>query len=53
MLVPAPWRGAFGAGETLQNWHDATTVGRAAAIGKTALVGTQMAVDRISKVRRH
>ena len=50
MLVPAPWQAAFGQATkpykigTLQPLS-----GAAAAGGKTALVGTQMAVDRINK----
>src|SRR5438067_6737802 len=50
MLVPAPWQAAFGQATkpykigTLQPLS-----GAAAAGGKTGIVGTQMAVDRINK----
>src|SRR5216684_2330008 len=49
MLVPAPWRAAFGQAKpykigTLQPLSGAGAVG-----GKTALVGVQMAADRINK----
>ena len=49
MLVPAPWRGAFGAEKPYKIGTMQPLSGAAAAIGKTALVGTQMAVDRINK----
>jgi branched-chain amino acid transport system substrate-binding protein len=49
MLVPAPWRAAFGAEKPYKIGTMQPLSGAAAAIGKTALVGTQMAVDRINK----
>jgi branched-chain amino acid transport system substrate-binding protein len=49
MLVPAPWRGSFGAEKPYKIGTMQPLSGAAAAIGKTALVGTQMAVDRINK----
>src|SRR5260221_512530 len=49
MLGPAPWREAFGAAKPYKIGALQPLSGAAAAIGKTALVGTQMAVDRINK----
>lgn len=49
MLVPAPWRGAFGQAKPLKIGALQPLSGAGAAGGKTALVGTQMAVDRINK----
>ncbi len=49
MLVPAPWRDAFGQAKPLKIGTLQPLSGAAAAGGKTALVGTQMAVDRINK----
>jgi len=49
MLVPAPWRDAFGAAKPLKMATMQPLSGTAAAGGKTALVGVQMAVDRINK----
>src|SRR5213080_1957641 len=49
MLVPAPWRAAFGQAKPLRIGTLQPLSGSAAAGGKTALVGTQMAVDRINK----
>jgi branched-chain amino acid transport system substrate-binding protein len=49
MLVPAPWRAVFGAAKPYKVGTMQPLSGAAAAIGKTALVGTQMAVDRINK----
>jgi branched-chain amino acid transport system substrate-binding protein len=49
MLVPAPWRVAFGAEKPYKIGTMQPLSGAAAAIGKTALVGSQMAVDRINK----
>jgi branched-chain amino acid transport system substrate-binding protein len=49
MLVPAPWRQAFGQAKPLKIGTLQPLSGAAAAGGKTALVGTQMAVDRINK----
>jgi branched-chain amino acid transport system substrate-binding protein len=49
MLVPAPWRSAFGQAKPYKMGTLQPLSGTAAAGGKTALVGTQMAVDRINK----
>jgi branched-chain amino acid transport system substrate-binding protein len=49
MLVPAPWRAAFGAEKPYKIGTLQPLTGPAAAGGKTALVGLQMAVDRINK----
>ncbi|MGH6814588.1 MAG: ABC transporter substrate-binding protein [Hyphomicrobiaceae bacterium] len=49
MLVPAPWRAAFGQAKPFKIGTLQPLSGAAAAGGKTALVGTQMAVDRINK----
>jgi branched-chain amino acid transport system substrate-binding protein len=49
MLVPAPWQGAFGQAKPYKIGTLQPLSGAAAAGGKTALVGTQMAVDRINK----
>lgn len=49
MLVPAPWRAAFGAAKAYKIGSQQPLSGAAAAGGKTALVGLQMAVDRINK----
>jgi len=49
MLVPPPWRGAFGAAKPYKIGSMQPLSGAAAAIGQTALVGSQMAVDRINK----
>jgi len=49
MLVPAPWRAAFGAAKPYKIGTEQPLSGNAAAGGKTALVGVQMAVDRINK----
>jgi branched-chain amino acid transport system substrate-binding protein len=49
MLVPAPWREAFGQAKPLKIGSEQPLSGAAAAGGKTALVGLQMAVDRINK----
>ena len=48
MLVPAPWRAAFGAERPYKIGSFQSLSGAAAAGGKTALVGLQMAVDRIN-----
>ena len=48
MLVPAPWREAFGQAKPYKIGTTQPLSGAAAAGGKTALVGTQMAVDRIN-----
>jgi branched-chain amino acid transport system substrate-binding protein len=49
MLVPAPWRTAFGAAKPYKIGSLQPLSGGAAVGGKTALVGIQMAVDRINK----
>ena len=49
MLVPAPWREAFGQAKPYKLGVMQPLTGTAAAGGKTALVGTMMAVDRINK----
>jgi branched-chain amino acid transport system substrate-binding protein len=49
MLVPAPWRAAFGQAKPYKIGTLQPLSGLAAAGGKTALVGVQMAVDRINK----
>ncbi len=49
ILVPASWRAAFGAEKPYKIGSLQPLSGAAAAGGKTALVGLQMAVDRINK----
>jgi branched-chain amino acid transport system substrate-binding protein len=49
LLVPAPWREAFGQAKPYKIGTLQPLSGTAAAGGKTALIGTQMAVDRINK----
>ena len=49
VLVPAPWREAFGQAKAYKIGTLQPLTGAAAAGGITALVGTQMAVDRINK----
>jgi branched-chain amino acid transport system substrate-binding protein len=49
MLVPAPWRAAFGQAKPYKIGTLQPLSGTAAPGGKTALVGVQMAVDRINK----
>src|SRR6202008_398496 len=49
MLVPAPWQAAFGQAKPYKIGALQPLSGAGAAGGKTALVGTQMAVDRINK----
>src|SRR5215475_12428260 len=48
ILVPAPWREAFGQAKPYKVGVLQPLSGTGAAGGKTALVGTQMAVDRIN-----
>jgi branched-chain amino acid transport system substrate-binding protein len=48
MLVPAPWRAAFGQAKPYKIGSLQPLSGTAALGGKTALVGVQMAVDRIN-----
>jgi branched-chain amino acid transport system substrate-binding protein len=50
MLVPAPWRAAFGAAKPYKIGSMQPLSGPGAAGGKTALVGLQMAADRINKM---
>jgi branched-chain amino acid transport system substrate-binding protein len=49
LLVPPPWREAFGQAKPYKLGSLQPLSGTAAAGGKTALVGVQMAVDRINK----
>jgi branched-chain amino acid transport system substrate-binding protein len=49
MLVPAPWLAAFGQPKPLKIGTLQPLSGAAAAAGNTALVGTEMAVDRINR----
>jgi branched-chain amino acid transport system substrate-binding protein len=49
LLVPPPWRDAFGQAKPYKIGTLQPLSGTAAAGGKTALIGTQMAVDRINK----
>jgi len=49
MLLPAPWRAAFGAAKPYKIGSEQPLSGAAADGGKTAVVGLQMAVDRINK----
>jgi branched-chain amino acid transport system substrate-binding protein len=49
MLVPAPWREAFGQAKPYKVGVMQPLTGVAAAGGKTALVGTQIAAERINK----
>src|SRR6202166_2162510 len=48
MLVPAPWRAAFGATTPYKIGSLQPLSGAAALGGKTAVVGLQMAIDRIN-----
>ena len=48
MLVPEPWRAAFGAAKPYKIGSEQPLSGAGAAGGKTAVVGLQMAVDRIN-----
>ena len=50
MLMPSPWRAAFGEAKPYKIGSLQPLTGVAAAGGKTALVGIQMAVDRINKL---
>src|SRR5262249_19712838 len=49
MLVPAPWRAAFGQAKPVKIGTLQPLSGTAAAGGQTPLVGVQMAVHRINK----
>ncbi len=50
MLMPSPWRAAFGEAKPYKIGTLQPLTGVAAAGGKTALVGIQMAADRINKM---
>src|SRR5919202_6409007 len=49
MLVPAPWREAFGQAKPYKIGILQPLTGVGAAGGKTALVGSLLAIDRINK----
>jgi branched-chain amino acid transport system substrate-binding protein len=49
LLAPTPWRRAFGAAKPYRIGTEQPLTGVAALGGKTALIGVQMAVDRINK----
>jgi branched-chain amino acid transport system substrate-binding protein len=49
MTVPAPWQAAFGQAKPYKIGTEQPLSGAGAAGGKTALVGVQMAIDRINK----
>jgi branched-chain amino acid transport system substrate-binding protein len=49
LFMPAPWRAAFGEAKPYKIGSLQPLSGNAAAGGKTALVGMQMAVDRVNK----
>ncbi len=49
MLVPAPWSAAFGQAKSYKIGSEQPLSGPGAPGGKTAVVGLQMAVDRINK----
>jgi branched-chain amino acid transport system substrate-binding protein len=48
MLMPAPWRAAFGAAKPYKIGSEQPLSGAGAAGGKTSIVGLQMAADRIN-----
>ncbi|MGB6800158.1 MAG: ABC transporter substrate-binding protein [Xanthobacteraceae bacterium] len=48
MLAPAPWGSAFGAAKSYKVGSEQPLSGAGAAGGKTAIVGLQMAADRIN-----
>jgi branched-chain amino acid transport system substrate-binding protein len=50
MIIPAPWGAAFGQAKPYKIGSMQPLSGTAAAGGKTALVGVQMAIDRINKM---
>jgi branched-chain amino acid transport system substrate-binding protein len=50
IFVPAPWQTAFGAPKPYKVGTVQCLSGAAAAVGKSALIGVQMAVDRINKM---
>jgi branched-chain amino acid transport system substrate-binding protein len=49
MLVPAPWRAAFGAAKPYKIGSEQPLSGPGAPGGKTAVIGLQMSADRINK----
>src|SRR5215472_4160207 len=49
ILLPAPWQAAFGQAKPYKIGTEQPLSGAGAAGGKTALVGVQMAADRINK----
>ena len=49
LLVPAPWRAAFGQAKPFKVGVMQPLTGTAAAGGKTALVGSMMGIDRVNK----
>jgi branched-chain amino acid transport system substrate-binding protein len=49
LLVPAPWRAAFGQAKPIKVGVMQPLTGTAAAGGKTALVGSLMGIDRVNK----
>src|SRR3989442_10069200 len=49
VLVPAPWREAFGQAKPYKGGVFQPLFGTGPARGKTALVGTQIAVERLNK----
>src|SRR5215470_14610572 len=49
ILVPAPWRAAFGQAKPYKIGTIQSLSGAGAVLGKTALVGVQMSTDRINK----
>jgi branched-chain amino acid transport system substrate-binding protein len=49
MLVPAPWQAAVGQAKPFKIGTEQPLSGAGAAGGRTALVGVQMAIDRINK----
>jgi branched-chain amino acid transport system substrate-binding protein len=48
MLVPAPWKAAFGAAKSYKIGSEQPLSGAGAAGGRTAIVGLQMSADRIN-----
>ena len=50
MLVPAPWQAAFGQAKAYKIGSEQPLSGAGAAGGRTALIGLEMAVDRINKM---
>jgi len=48
MLVPAPWKAAFGAAQSYKIGSEQPLSGAGAAGGRTAVVGLQMGADRIN-----